>query len=92
MVSIGVLDEIELMVVLRIPPLTSFDNLRNDLFTCDVVRRSELSFIPRETRGVEGDLTLRRKVLGLNLLCDALCNGELVIRMCEDGRTVFCER
>jgi hypothetical protein len=41
MVSIGVLDEIELMVILRIPPLAAFDDFRDDLFTCGVVWQSD---------------------------------------------------
>jgi len=34
MVSIRVLEEIELVVVLCVPPFAAFDDVGNDLFTC----------------------------------------------------------
>ena len=79
MVSIGVLDEIELMVFLCIPPLTAFDDFCNDCFTCGVVWQSDYHLSLEERREVGGGITFGCKVLGLNLLCDALCYGDLVI-------------
>jgi hypothetical protein len=51
MVSIGVLDEIELMVVLRIPPLTAFNDLCNNCFACGVVWQSDHRLSLEEKRG-----------------------------------------
>ena len=79
MVSIGVLDEIELMVLLRIPPLTAFDDLCNNCFTCDAVWESDYHLFLEEKREVGAGITFGCKILCLNLLGDTLCDGELVI-------------
>jgi len=91
LVSIRVLEEIELVVVLCVPPLPAFGDLGNDLFTCEraVGSGSWIRLSCVVDLGEMGVLTFGRKVLRLNLLCNALGDGELVFGVYEYGGTIF---
>ena len=65
LVSLRILEEVELVIVLCIIPLSSLENLRDDL------------------------LSLGRKMLGLDLLRDTLCDACLLGTVSKDGRPIF---
>ena len=66
LVTLGILEEVELVIVFGIIPRPRLDNLRDNI------------------------LSFGRKMLGLYLLRDTLCNARLLRTVRKDGRPVFC--